>query len=194
MLSHEVIVMKPLEELLSIAAEKHGSDLHIITGRSPGIRINGTIEVLEGTPMSPEETTLLSRNVLNDIQLARLEEKGDADTAYACKNIFDHSRMLRARVNVFKDFQGISFVFRLIPERIPTMCELMLPLSLRNLIDAEHGFIIITGPTGSGKTTTLASMLDAINAKRSGNIITLEDPIEYVYPQRKSFISQREIG
>ncbi|MBP2629443.1 MAG: twitching motility protein [Firmicutes bacterium] len=187
--------MKSIQEMLSVVAKKNGSDLHLITNVVPTMRINGEIETLgENMPvMEAGDSNKLVAEILNAYQLQQLGQRGDADAAYSCESTLEN-KILRARVNIFKDHRGISFAFRLINNSILTMQELMLPYSLRNLVNKEHGFIVITGPTGSGKTTTLASMIDHINETKYRKIITLEDPIEYVYSVKRSIISQREIG
>jgi len=189
------IELKSIQEMLSIVAQRKGSDLHLITNVVPTMRINGTIKSFEENlmVMEPAESDTLAQEILNNYQFKQLRDRGDADASYSCKSILE-DKILRARVNVFKDYRGLSFAFRLISDKIPTMQDLMLPLGLRNLTNRKHGFIAITGPTGSGKTTTLAAMLNSINETQYGNIITLEDPIEYIYPIKCSIISQREIG
>lgn len=184
-----------IQELLSIVHQQHGSDLHLLTNVVPCMRLNGVIQGLNETsqPMTLEEGEKLLKRILNGYQLDQLEKKGDADASYTCQSLFEN-KILRVRVNAYKDYRGISFAFRIINEKIPTMQELMLPIGLRNLIKKKHGFIAITGPTGSGKTTTLAAMLNEINENQYANIITLEDPIEYIYPVRRCIVSQREIG
>lgn len=184
-----------IQELLSIVQKKHGSDLHLLTNVVPCMRVNGAIQAVneDSLPMTPEEGETLAEQILNEYQEDQLEKFGDTDASYTCESKLE-KKIIRARVNVYRDYQGLSFAFRIINEKIPTMKELMLPIGLKNLIKKKHGFIAITGPTGSGKTTTLAAMLNEINETQYANIITLEDPIEYMYPVRRCIVSQREIG
>ncbi|MGL5257710.1 MAG: type IV pilus twitching motility protein PilT [Proteocatella sp.] len=185
-----------IQELLSIVDQKKGSDLHLVTNVAPAMRLNGNIcPVNDGADIiAPEETQSLLKTLLsNTYQQNQFENNGDADIAYTCRSIYEN-KILRARVNVYRDYRGISFAFRLISEKIRNMQDLNLPLGMRNLIKKKHGFIAITGPTGSGKTTSLAAMINEINGTKPLNIITLEDPIEYIYPVQRALVSQREIG
>ena len=188
--------MKSIQELLSIVAKKKGSDLHLITNVAPTMRENGSIKSFGDDAisiMSEADSINLSKELLNEYQCKQLDFSGDVDAAYSCNSILE-DKVLRARVNIFNDYRGLSFAFRLINDKIPTMHDLGLPLGLRKLVEQKHGLIIITGPTGSGKTTTLAAMVNSINETQHYNIITLEDPIEYIYSIKNSIISQREIG
>jgi pilus retraction protein PilT len=184
-----------IQKLLSIVQKEHGSDLHLLTNVVPCMRVNGAIQAVneDSLPMTTEDGETLAEQILNDYQEDQLDNFGDTDASYTCESKLE-KKIIRARVNVYRDYQGLSFAFRIINEKIPTMKELMLPIGLRNLIKKKHGFIAITGPTGSGKTTTLAAMLNEINETQYANIITLEDPIEYMYPVRRCIVSQREIG
>lgn len=184
-----------IQELLSMVDQQNGSDLHLVTNVAPAMRVNGVIRPVNvsASIMTPEEGETLAEQILSTYQVAQLEKAGDTDVAYTCKSTLVN-KILRARVNVYRDHRGLSFAFRIINEKIPTMQDLMLPIGLRNLIKKKHGFIAITGPTGSGKTTSLAAMLNEINETQYANIITLEDPIEYIYPVLCSLVSQREVG
>lgn len=188
--------MKSIEEMLSIVDKNNGSDLHLITNALPTLREDGIIKNLydDDYKMSFEDSINLIKKILNKRQLLALEKNGDADTSFACKSIFYPKKQLRARVNVFKDLRGYAFAFRLISKKIPTMQDLLLPKSVKNLTQKEHGLIVVTGPTGSGKSTTIASMLDYINETKNVHIITIEEPVEYYYDMKQAIISQREIG
>lgn len=179
-----------LDELLKKVWEIKGSDLHLIEGLSPAARTNGDIIPIAEIPFENGEK--LANKLLSQQQYKQLEEKGDTDASYELK--ISSNTMIRCRVNAYKDSAGISFAFRLIPDKIPSMDDLMFPMGMRHMIGEQHGLILITGPTGSGKTTTLATMLQEIADNRRENIVTLEDPVEYKLRPNKSIISQREIG
>ncbi|MBR5162430.1 MAG: PilT/PilU family type 4a pilus ATPase [Schwartzia sp.] len=176
-----------LDELLEIVLENKGSDLHLIEGLSPSMRVDGKIYRIK--PPDFENGNKLAEQILTDRQRKILEERGDVDAAYNPQTL-----NIQTRVNVYRDSTGISFAFRLIPDKIPSMDDLMFPISMRNMTKEMHGLILVTGPTGSGKTTTLAAMLQSIADNRYGNIVTLEDPIEYELRPSLSIISQREVG
>lgn len=185
--------MKSIDELLAILDREKGSDLHLAVGIRPCIRINGVLVTLPEDPLQEEEMKMICHQILSDVQMQTLQTMGDADAAYTCSNPLNKT-ILRARVNIFKDSRGLALAVRLINETIPSMKSLLLPQSLIKLTDKKHGFVIVTGPTGSGKTTTLASMIDYINENQPVHIITLEDPVEFMYREKKAIISQREIG
>ncbi|WP_196602900.1 type IV pilus twitching motility protein PilT [Pectinatus frisingensis] len=189
--------MKSLNEMISIADKYGASDIHLVTGLIPTMRKNGLIANLDENDSSvftSEASKNIIDTILNKYQKNSLEDKGDANLSYTCQNIFEREKILRTRVNVFKDLRGYSFALRLINENIPTMQELLLPRSIQSLIKKEHGLIVVTGPTGSGKNTTIASMLETINNTKNIHILTIEDPVEYYYKSKKSLISQREVG
>ena len=177
-----------INELLRIAKEKDGSDLHINVGVPPVIRINGKLTKLEFPELTPEDTHKMIYSILNEKQKSEFEKNGELDLSYEIENVS------RFRVNVFKHRLGEGGAFRLIPEKIKTLSELGLPSILANFCDKDKGFVLITGPTGSGKSTTLAALIDIINNNRYDNIITIEDPIEFIHRHKNCLISQREIG
>lgn len=179
-----------INELLEEVWRYRGSDLHLINGLPPVERVNGKIIKIEDTPFSDGE--LLAHTILSEQQREQLANRGDADASYQME--VSPGVIIRCRVNVYRDSRGTSLAFRLIPDKIPTMDDLMFPMGMRRMIREQHGLILITGPTGSGKTTTLATMLQEIADNRRGNIVTLEDPIEYRIRPTLSIISQREIG
>lgn len=178
-----------LDELLKKVLEASGSDLHLVEGYPPSMRVDGKIFRIERPAFSFCDGEKLAAQILTEQQWEMLTERGDVDAAYKSPVLG-----IQTRVNVYRDSSGISFAFRLIPEKIPSMDDLMFPMSMRNMAKEMHGLILVTGPTGSGKTTTLAAMLQNIADTRYGNIVTLEDPIEYKLSPNRSIISQREIG
>ena len=177
-----------IKELLITTKEKDASDLHLNVGVPPILRINGKLEKLNLPELTPEDTHNMIYSILNEKQETDFEKCGELDLSYELANL------ARFRVNVFKHRRGEGAAFRLIPEKIKTLSELNLPSILSTFTDKDKGFVLITGPTGSGKSTTLAALIDIINKKRYDNIITIEDPIEFVHYHQNCLISQREIG
>jgi twitching motility protein PilT len=177
-----------IKELLITTKEKDASDLHLNVGVPPVLRINGKLEKLNLPELTPEDTHNMIYSILNEKQETDFEKCGELDLSYELANL------ARFRVNVFKHRRGEGAAFRLIPEKIKTLSELNLPSILSTFTDKDKGFVLITGPTGSGKSTTLAALIDIINKKRYDNIITIEDPIEFVHYHQNCLISQREIG
>lgn len=176
-----------LKELLHMAVEKKASDLHLTTGVPPVLRIYGSLVFTEMGPLRPKDTESFAEEILNESQKQILHQKGQIDLSLSLKNTG------RFRVNVYKQRGTISIAIRLIPYKIPSLVELGLPSVIGSLARMDRGFILVTGPTGSGKSTTLASMIDIINTERSCHIITLEDPIEFLHKHKKSIVNQREI-
>ena len=177
-----------IKELLIITKEKDASDLHLNVGVPPVLRINGKLEKLNLPELTPEDTHNMIYSILNEKQQTNFEKCGELDLSYELNNL------ARFRVNVFKHRRGEGAAFRLIPEKIKTLSELNLPSILSTFTDKDKGLVLITGTTGSGKSTTLAALIDIINKKRYDNIITIEDPIEFVHYHQNCLISQREIG
>jgi twitching motility protein PilT len=177
-----------IKELLIIAEEKNASDLHLNIGIPPVLRIHGKLIKLNLPELTPEVTHQMIYNILNEKQKNEFEEYGELDLSYELINIS------RFRVNIFRHRRGEAAAFRLIPEKIKTLSELGLPSIVSNFTDKDKGFVLITGPTGSGKSTTLAALIDIINKNRYENIITIEDPIEFIHYHKNCLISQREIG
>ncbi len=170
------------------AIEMGASDIHITVGSSPVARINGELVNIGGELLEAEDIKTLVLEVLDEKQKIKLELSGELDLSYSVK------RIGRLRINVFKQKNNYSMAIRIVNSTIPNMEELGLPNVVKNLTKIRRGLILVTGPTGSGKSTTLASMIDQINHDRSGHILTLEDPIEYLHKHNKSIVNQREIG
>jgi len=177
-----------IKELLTIAKDKDASDLHLNIGIPPVIRVNGKLIKLDFPELTPEITHEMICNILNEKQKSDFNKFGELDLSYELANIS------RFRVNIFKHRRGEAAAFRLIPEKIMTLSELGLPSILSDFADKEKGLVLITGPTGSGKSTTLASLIDIINKNRYDNIITIEDPIEFIHYHKNCLITQREVG
>src|SRR5580765_5277911 len=179
--------MPTLPELLKITVDREGSDLHISTASPPQVRIHGHLERLAFPEMSPSDTKQLVYSVLTDSQKKRFEETLELDFSFGIKG------MARFRCNVFNQRGAVGAVYRLIPEKIRSFAELGLPPVLATLSERPRGLVLVTGPTGSGKSTTLAAMLDKINSERSEHILTIEDPIEYIHQHKGCLVNQREV-
>ncbi|MDR0292970.1 MAG: type IV pilus twitching motility protein PilT [Oscillospiraceae bacterium] len=174
-------------KLILMARERRASDIHLTYARNPVFRIDGTL-IETDLAMTPEEKYALIVSMLDERQRGELDDGSDVDMCYSIGG------NLRHRVNVFRQQQKLACVIRIINENTPTFEELNLPPVLRQLADEPRGLILVTGPTGSGKSTTLAAMVDYINSTRACHILTVEDPVEYVYTQKKSIIHQRDVG
>lgn len=194
-----------IDELLRYAAKYGASDLHITVGNPPVIRVNGRLKRIPGPALATEEVQALVFSMLTDEQRSAVERRRELDLSYtwgtsgagapeAISIEYTTPERIRARVNVFLDAAGVGAAFRIIPGRIRTLEELPAPTSLAELTRCQSGLVLVTGPTGCGKSTTLASMIDHIDRERSARIITIEDPIEYIFRGRNCLISQREIG
>jgi twitching motility protein PilT len=180
--------MANLPELLKTLVEAGGSDLHIATSTPPQMRVHGHLQRIAGhTDMTPAETKQLVYSVLTDSQKKRFEETKELDFSFGIKGL------ARFRCNVFNQRGAVGAVYRVIPEKIRTFGDLGLPPVLATLADRPRGLVLVTGPTGSGKSTTLAAMLDKINAERHEHILTIEDPIEYIHPHKNCLVNQREV-
>lgn len=177
-----------LIDLIKVGISKNASDIHITVGVPPIFRINGILHEYGEEDLKPDETKELVETVLQDKQLLELKQKGEVDTSFSSSGIG------RFRVNAYKQRGSYGMALRIIPLRIPTMEELGLPQIVKDLARNPRGLILVTGPTGSGKTTTLASMIDLINSEQNYHILTLEDPIEYLHKHNKCIVNQREIG
>ncbi|MEL6400301.1 MAG: type IV pilus twitching motility protein PilT [Leptolyngbyaceae cyanobacterium] len=177
-----------IEDLMEEVIERGGSDLHLSAGLPPYIRISGKLTPTEHEPMSPEACQRLIFSMLNNSQRKALEQNWELDCSYGVKGL------ARFRVNVYKDRGTYAACLRALSSKIPTMDLLGLPPIVRELSEKPRGLILVTGPTGSGKSTTLASMINEINLTRPEHILTVEDPIEFVYEPNKSLIHQRQIG
>ena len=176
-----------IKELILAAREKRASDIHITSERNPVFRIDGVLQESEFA-LSKEEKKLLIVSMLDDKQKKQMESGEDVDMCYALDNGFRH------RVNVFHQQKKPVATIRIINDNIPSFESLGLPESLMALADEPRGLILVTGPTGSGKSTTLAAMIDYINQNRACHILTVEDPVEYIYTNKKALIHQRDVG
>ncbi len=177
-----------LSELLKRMVDAGGSDLHITTNSPPRIRVHGELKPCEDLPaMGPADTKQLAYSILTDAQKHRFEESLELDFSFGIKNI------ARFRGNLFNQRGAVAGVFRVIPFEIKTFEQLGLPTILRRLCEKPRGLVLVTGPTGSGKSTTLATMLDLINQTRYEHMITIEDPIEFIHPHKKCLVNQREV-
>ena len=176
-----------LPELLKTLVELNGSDLHITTETPPQVRVHGHLRRLEHATLLPAETKQLIYSVLTDAQKKRFEEAKELDFSFGIKGL------ARFRCNVFNQRGAVGAVYRLIPEKIRSFGDLGLPQVLATLAERPRGLVLVTGPTGSGKSTTLAAMIDKINAERHDHILTIEDPIEYIHQHKSCLVNQREI-
>ncbi len=177
-----------IDDLLRLIVERGASDLHLAVGLPPILRTDGQLVQTAYAFLTPQDTQRLMYDILTDEQVQRFESAFELDFSYSIE------KLSRFRVNIFKDKGTVAAAFRVIPQRIPTIRELGLPLVLEDLTRKPRGLILVTGPTGSGKSTTLAAMLNLINTERNVHIITIEDPIEYLHTHRSSVINQRELG
>lgn len=175
-------------ELLAFATKESASDVHISSGEPPMIRIHGDMRKIDMPPLMREDVHTVLYNILNDQQRKAYEEHYELDFAIAITGVG------RFRVNAFLQNRGESIVFRTIPEKIPLLEQLNMPPIVAELTKKEKGLILLTGPTGSGKSTTLAAMLDLINREYKCHILTIEDPIEFVHKSKNSLVNQRELG
>jgi twitching motility protein PilT len=176
-----------LRELLNEMIEKKASDLHITAGLPPQLRVDGEITSTNYSPLTPENTLQITYSVLNEEQQKRFEAEHELDFSFGVKGLS------RFRANVFLQRGVTSLAIRQIPYEILPIRELGLPKIVDNLAEKQQGLILVTGPTGSGKSTTLASVIDKINAERRSHIITIEDPIEFVHQHKQCIVNQREV-
>jgi twitching motility protein PilT len=179
--------MTTLPDLLKTTVQMDGSDLHLTTGTPPQVRVNGKLQRLPLPELTPAETKHLAYSVLTDAQKKRFEETMELDFSFGIRGI------ARFRCNVFNQRGAVGAVYRLIPEKIRTLQELSLPPVIARLSERPRGLVLVTGPTGSGKSTTLAAMIDKINGERRDHILTIEDPIEYIHPHKGCLVNQREV-
>ena len=180
--------MNRLDELLRIGHAKGASDVHLVAGSAPIYRINGQLIPTDEGRLMPNDTYEMAKSILTDELWEVLENKREVDLSYGIENIS------RFRVNIFYQRSSVSIAFRVIPRDIPSIETLGIPTILQNVVQRPHGLFLVTGPTGSGKSTSLASMIDFMNQTMNKHIITLEDPIEYLHSHKQSIIVQREIG
>jgi len=177
-----------MSDLLQLVVSEGSSDLHIRVGVPPVIRVHGDLVRVDGPPLRPEDTEELMRSITSEDHIQHVREKGGADFGFAFGDA------ARFRVSVFKEKGNFAMVLRQIPSKMLTMEQIGLPASVRELLYKPRGLVLVTGPTGSGKTTTLASMINIMNEERSdAHIITIEDPIEYYHKHKKAVVTQREV-
>ncbi len=180
--------MIEMSDLLNLVVEEGASDLHVEVGVPPVLRINGSMAPLDTEPLTPEDTERLVKSVASDTHLQRIREEGGVDFGFAFEN------KARFRVACFKQKGYLGTVMRQIPNTLLTLDQIGLPPSIKDLLFQPRGLILVTGPTGSGKSTTLASMMNVINEERDVHIITVEDPVEFYHNHKKSVVIQREVG
>ena len=178
-----------IDELLKVAVEYEASDLHIRAGTHPSLRLHGELKPLKQYPvLTPDDTRLFFNEITNEKQQLQMQNEFDLDLAYTIKD------WGRFRANIYLQRGTIAMAWRIIPLKVKTIRELILPPIIEKITAEQRGLVLVTGATGSGKTTTLSSMVDHINSTRSANIITLEDPIECLHRDKKSTLSQRDVG
>lgn len=178
-----------IDELLKVMVGKKASDLHIKVGNAPTVRVDGHLEPLDpNVRLTQEDAVALAFSIMNNQQKQRFKEKSEIDLAYSAPGLG------RFRVNAYQQRGTVNLVFRAVPTKILTVQELRLPQVIEKMAGETRGMILVTGTTGSGKSTTLAAIIDQINRTRTENVITIEDPIEFLHRDRKCLVSQREIG
>src|SRR3989441_6672594 len=177
-----------MADLLQILVDRGGSDLHITSGTYPQLRINGRLtQLTQFEQLTPQDTQRLAYSILNETQKQKFEEESELDLSFGIQGL------ARFRCNVFRQRGAVGAAIRLIPYKIRTFDELGLPPIVQQLAERPKGLILVTGPTGSGKSTTLAAMLDKVNAERHEHIVTIEDPVEYLHAHKKCMVNQREL-
>ncbi len=177
-----------IQQLFKLVVDSKASDLHITSGTAPGLRVHGEIIRVKTAPLSGEDTKRLVYQILTDEQKNEFEKKLELDFSFGIKGL------ARFRANVFSSHGAVAAVFRIIPSLIPDFNQLNLPQVLLKICESANGLVLVTGPTGSGKSTTLAALLDFLNQRESGHIVTLEDPIEFMHSHKQCIVNQREIG
>jgi twitching motility protein PilT len=177
-----------IDELLRLMVELGGSDAHLKVGQPPGVRVSGKILPQGDRPLQPADTLGITQQILSPEHWDSFSKQGDLDCSYSVPGL------ARFRVNVMRQRGSISLVLRFIPESIPSFEALGLPDICKSLVAKPRGLVLVTGPTGSGKSTTLAAMIDLINSKEASHILTMEDPIEFLHRDKRCYINQREVG
>lgn len=177
-----------LDELLKLVVDRNASDLHLAVGKPPTLRINGRLRFLDIEELVPEDTERFMKSITSERHQQKMQELGGTDFGFA------FGKLARFRVSVFKEKGRYGLALRLIPNKLLTFEEIGLPPSIKDLLYRPRGLVLVCGPTGSGKTTTLATMIDFINKERDTHLITIEDPIEYYHEHKRSIVTQREIG
>lgn len=180
--------MAKIDQLLEIVKKADASDLHLSVGSVPLIRINGGLEKTRHKKLSRDHIKSLVYEILSDDQIRRFEKEGDLDVSYGVADV------ARFRINIYQTYTGISASIRLIPDNVKDLASLGFSENVSSLVENRSGLLLVTGPTNSGKTTTLSAMIDHLNTNFSRHIITLEDPIEYVHEDKNSLVSQRQVG
>ena len=177
-----------IQQLFKVMVDNGASDLHISLGTAPGMRISGEIVKVKISPLSADDTKRLIYQILTEAQRSELEKNLELDFSFGVKGL------ARFRANCFYSKGAVAAVFRQIPSQVPDFDSLGLPKVLLEMADVSNGLYLVTGPTGSGKSTTLASIIDRLNSTEPGHILTLEDPVEFMHPHKMSIVNQREIG
>jgi len=180
--------MAKIDPFLEIMQERDASDLHLSAGTPPFLRINGVLQEGKHRPLTAKEVRLLIFELLTDPQIQRFEREGQLDCAYTLEGV------ARFRIHAFKKHPGLGAAFRIIPNEVPTLEGLEMPPVLTRMLEHRAGLILVTGPTNSGKSTTLAAMVNHLNEHMSHHIITLEDPLEFIHQNKGCLINQRQIG
>lgn len=180
--------MPTIQEIMRTANDAGASDVHITVGIPPKMRVNGNLVTMEYPKMLPQDTLTVAYSIMNDAQRERFEERGEYDMSFSIPELG------RYRVNVYKQRGSAALALRLVGTVVPAPEKLGVPESVINLYERKRGLILVTGPTGSGKSTTLAAIIDKINNNRDAHVITLEDPIEYLHQHKMAMVNQREIG
>jgi twitching motility protein PilT len=177
-----------MEDLLQVMVDEGGSDLHIHVGIPPVIRLHGKLVHMDLPVLQPEDTESIMKAITSEAHIQKVREQGGTDYGFA------FGEAARFRVSVFKERGNFGMVLRQIPNKLMSLEQIGLPPSVKDILFRPRGLVLVTGPTGSGKTTTLASMIDIINQEEDCHIITIEDPVEYYHPHKKSIVTQREVG
>lgn len=180
--------LPPMEDLLRYVIDERASDLHLTVGSPPAVRLNGSLVKLNLRALEAEDTESLARAITSDGNLQKVNDEGSVDFGFSFRG------KDRFRVSVFRQKGYLGMALRVVPRQMLTLDEIGLPDAVRQLLKTPRGLILVTGPTGSGKTTTLAAMLDTINSTTDSHLITIEDPIEYVHEHRMGIVNQREVG
>lgn len=180
--------MATIEEMLTIAKEAEASDVHITVGIPPKMRVNGKLITMDFPRLLPSDTVQLALEIMNEQQREQFEERGEHDMSFSIPNLG------RYRVNAYKQRGSVAIALRLVGTQVPSPESLGVPSSVVDLYQRKRGLVLVTGPTGSGKSTTLAAIIDKVNNNRECHVITLEDPIEYLHQHKMSMVNQREIG
>ena len=177
-----------ISDLLQLVVDEGASDLHLAVGVQPILRVHGNLQPLDSEPLRPEDTERFMKSITSEEHQQKVREIGGTDFG------FGFGSVARFRVSVLRQKGVLGMVLRLIPSKMLSLADIGLPPEIKDLLYRPRGIILVTGPTGSGKSTTLASMINIVNIERDCHIITIEDPIEYYHTHNKSVVTQREIG